>query len=86
MHEAEGVNFKVGVPSDGGERRKGPNATRGYRHDNPTLEDIIRFVRGLPLPESDIERLVSSARKVPHGALSKFRQNYSNYLGRGGRA
>jgi hypothetical protein len=82
MHEAEGVNFRVGVPSDDGQRRRGPNSTRGYRHDNPTLEEVVNFVRGLPLPQSDIETLIAHAKKVPHGALFKFKQNYLNYLGK----
>jgi len=85
MHEAEGINFSVNVPKEkeGGQKRIKPAG--GFRHNNPSLEDVIRFIEGLPLTKSDKEYLSSAARKVPHGALFNFRKNYIHYLKKEGR-
>jgi len=80
MHETEGINFKVGVPGEGEKPQRKIPKQGGLRHNNPNLEDIIAFIGGLPLPESDRDSLLKSARSVPHGALSNFRKNYMKYL------
>lgn len=80
MNDAEGINFKVAVPTEREGTRIAPGKSRGYRHNNPNLEDIMRFIQGLPVPSSDKESLSKAARKVPHGALANFRENYANYL------
>jgi hypothetical protein len=85
MHEAEGVNFKVGVSGESGESRPKPGGATGYRHNNPNLEDVVSFIGRLPLSDSEREGLVKVARRIPHGALARFRDNYMNYLGKGGR-
>lgn len=80
MNDAEGINFKVAVPTEREGSKLVPGRGRGYRHNNPNLEDIMRFIQGLPVPASDKESLARTARKVPHGALANFRENYANYL------
>lgn len=83
MPEAEGINCRVGL-SSGGDRPKGPaNRSRSFRHNNPNLEDVLNFIRGLSVTDSDKETLEKTARRVPHGALAKFRDNYMNYISRG---
>lgn len=80
MNDAEGINFKVGVPTDrDGSKAKIAKST-SLRHNNPNLEDIIRFIDGLPITSGDKKSLKKAAEKVPHGALANFRSNYSNYL------
>jgi predicted glycosyltransferase len=80
MNDAEGINFKVAVPTDREGSRLAVGATRGFRHNNPNLEDIMKFIQGLPVPLGDKESLSKIARKVPHGALANFRSNYVKYL------
>lgn len=81
MHEAEGVNFKVGAAGEPSGPRPKPGAFGGYRHNNPNLEDIVGFVGRLSLSDGDKEILIKTARRMPHGALARFRENYMNYLG-----
>lgn len=80
MNDAEGINFKVAVPTDREGARVAPGKGRGYRHNNPNLEDIVRFVQGLPVSAGDKECLLKAARRIPHGALASFRDNYMNYI------
>lgn len=80
MNDAEGINFKVAVPTDREGSRPAVGSSRGLRHNNPNLEDIMRFIKGLPLPAGDKESLAKIAQKVPHGALFNFRSNYVKYL------
>ena len=80
MHEAEGVNFKVGVAGESAAARPQAGRVRGYRHNNPNLEDIVGFIGRLSLPEGDKQRLLKASSRIPHGALAKFRDNYMNYL------
>lgn len=82
MHEAEGVNFKVGVAGESSGGRQQPGRARGYRHNNPNLEDIVGFVGRLSLSDGEKDALIKAARRMPHGALARFRENYMNYLGR----
>lgn len=86
MNDTEGINFKVAVPSEREGTKFVPGLGKGYRHNNPNLEDIIKFVQRLPLSAGDKETLATAARKIPHGALAKFRENYANYLNREGRS
>lgn len=83
MAEAEGMNFKVGVPSETQGLKKKMGKSGGIRYNNPTLEDVLIFIRRLPLIESDRITLEKIAKRIPHGALANFRENYSNYLSRG---
>jgi len=86
MNDAEGINFKVSVPTDrDGSKGKAPRST-SLRHNSPNLEDVIRFIDGLPITSGDKKSLKKAAEKVPHGALANFRSNYSNYLGKGARS
>lgn len=84
MHEAEGVNFKVGMlkqPFTGKDVRKiSSRQSFGLRYDNPTLDDIIRFVNNLNESEENKKKLINIAKKTPHGSLSNFRHNYRNYI------
>lgn len=80
MQEAEGVNFKVGVAGEEGRRRAPPGKQPGFRHNNPNLEDIFRFIERLPVSEDDKRNLANVAKKVPHGALASFRENYAKYI------
>lgn len=86
MNDTEGINFKVAVPLDRDGTKPVVGATRGYRHNNPNLEDIMRFIQGLPIPSGDKESLSKVARRVPHGALASFRSNYVNYLKKEGKS
>jgi hypothetical protein len=86
MHEAEGVNFKVGVAGESKGPQPKPGARKGYRHNNPNLEDIVSFIARLSLSDSERQELVKVASKMPHGALARFRENYMNYLGKRGQA
>jgi hypothetical protein len=85
MHEAEGVNFKVGVAGERDGPLPKPGVSRGYRHNNPNLEDVVSFIGRLSLSESEKQELAKVASRMPHGALARFRDNYMNYLGKGGR-
>jgi hypothetical protein len=85
MHEAEGVNFKVGVAGERDGPRPKPGGSRGYRHNNPNLEDVFSFIARLSLSDSEKQELAKAASRIPHGALARFRDNYMNYLGKGGR-
>lgn len=70
----------MGVPSD---RDGGPKKIKpfgGLRHNNPSLRDILAFVDGLSLTDTEKDRLRAAARKVPHGALASFRKNYMRYI------
>lgn len=80
MNDAEGINFKVSVPTEREGSRTLPGKSRGYRHNNPNLEDILQFIHGLSVPSGDKDCLLKAARRVPHGALASFRENYVNYL------
>jgi hypothetical protein len=80
MNDAEGINFKVSIPTDRGGSNAKIARSMSLRHNNPNLEDIIRFIDGLPITSGDKKILKKSAEKVPHGALANFRSNYSNYL------
>lgn len=85
MHEAEGINFKVGVAGEPDGPRRLPGRPKSYRYNNPNLEDISAFIGRLSLSESEKNELLRAARRVPHGALARFRENYMNYLGKEGR-
>jgi hypothetical protein len=85
MHEAEGVNFKVGVAGERDGPRPSPGGFRGHRYNNPNLEDVLSFIGRLSLSESEKKELAAVAGRIPHGALARFRDNYMNYLGKGGR-
>lgn len=81
MHEAEGVNFKVGA----GQEKDSPKRIRppsGLRYNNPNLSDILSFIERLPITKKENEILTKAARSVPHGALSNFRKNWKSYLQR----
>lgn len=80
MNDAEGINFKVSVPTNREGSRPAVGSSRSFRHNNPNLEDIMRFITGLPLPIGDKESLAKIAKRVPHGALANFRNNYVKYL------
>lgn len=82
MHEAEGVNFKVGVPGETSGPRPQIGKPSGYRHNNPNLEDVLGFVGRLSLSDDEKRRLIKVAQRIPHGALARFRDNYMGYLGR----
>ena len=83
MHDAESINFKVGVPKDQeNESRKIP-PRKGYLYNNPSLDDVVRFVEGLQISKGDKEKLLKTARRMPHGALARFRENYTNFLNKG---
>lgn len=86
MHEAEGVNFGVGVPSEDKVRPKNIRSHKGLRYSNPSLGDIIDFIEGLSLNKTDKDFLSSVARRVPHGALFNFRKNYMQHLQNKGRS
>lgn len=83
MHDAEGLNFKVGAAQekDSGKKIVPPP---GLRYNNPTLGDILSFIEGLPLTKGDKESLAKAARSTPHGALFNFRKNYMSYIRREG--
>lgn len=84
MQEAEGVKMGVSAsPRDSGGKRIGPRGS--LRYNNPTLDDILKFIDGLPVTPADKESLVKSARATPHGALSNFRKNYMRHLSKEGR-
>lgn len=83
MHEAEGVNFNVGVAGEREGPRPKPGKPTSYRHNNPNLEDVVAFIGRLSLSDSEKLQLKNVAKRIPHGALSRFRDNYMNYLGRG---
>lgn len=85
MHEAEGLNFKVGVPAENDDRPKKVMPRAGFRYNNPNLNDIYSFIGGLPITEKDKEYLVGVAKSKPHGALFNFRKNYMHYLTKEGR-
>lgn len=80
MREAEGINFKVGVPSDSDSKPNSVGKRVGYRHNNPNLNEIIFFIDSLSLSDSDKDLLKKVVLKVPHGALPEFRKNYINYI------
>jgi hypothetical protein len=82
MQEAEGMNFSVGVPNEGPSGPQKIKPTRGIRHNNPTLNDVLSFINGLPLNKTDKERLVSVARKTPNGALLNLKKNYMRHVGK----
>lgn len=84
MHEAEGINFKVGVAGEASGPRSQPGMARGYRHNNPNLEDMVGFIGRLSLSDGEKGRLLKVVRRMPHGALARFRENYMNYLGKEG--
>ena len=53
MNDAESINFKVGVPKDQeNESRKIP-PRKGYLYNNPSLDDVVRFVDGLQISKGD---------------------------------
>lgn len=81
MKEAEGIDFKVGIPKNQeGKNSRRMNSSRGPKYDNPTLADIILFIGTLAVSEESKKTLVSIARKAPNGSLANFRANYTRYL------
>jgi hypothetical protein len=86
MHDAEGINFKVGLlkqPLTGKDSRRIP-VSFGPKHDNPSLSDIDIFISRLNLDEDTKVKLKKIAMSLPHGSLGNFRTNYRNYLKRCG--
>lgn len=83
MPDAEGINCKVGLASNGDRPKVSPHKSRSFRYNNPNLEDIFRFINGLSVTDADKKILEETARRVPHGALAKFRENYLTYISRG---
>jgi len=84
MHDAEGINFKVGPlkqPLTGKDSRKIP-VSFGPKYDNPSMSDIEIFIGRLNLDADTKEKLKRLAMSLPHGSLSNFRSNYRNYLKR----
>lgn len=80
MNDAESINFKVGVPKDSENDNRRIKPRRGYLYNNPSLDDVLGFVEGLQIAKSDKDRLSKIARRMPHGALAKFRENYMHML------
>jgi hypothetical protein len=83
MNDAESINFKVGVPKDSDKESRRIPARKGYLYNNPSLEDVLRFIEGLQVAKSDRERLAKIASRMPHGALARFRENYMHLLNKG---
>lgn len=83
MNDAESINFKVGVPKEADKESRRIAPRKGYTYNNPSLDDVLRFVEGLQIAKSDKDRLSKIARRMPHGALSKFRENYMHMLSKG---
>jgi hypothetical protein len=84
MHDAEGINFKVGPlqkPFVGKDSRR-ISTSLGPKYDNPSISDIVIFINGLNLDLGSKEKLIRSAKSIPHGSLANFRSNYKNYLKR----
>lgn len=78
MHEAEGVNFKVGLMSNEPTEKDIRKARRGLR--GPNLDEVISLIKNLAITEDDKQFLIKRAKSTPHGALKNFCQNYKNYL------
>lgn len=83
MNDAESINFKVGVPNESEKDNRRIAPRKGYVYNNPSLDDVLRFVDGLHIAKSDKDRLSNIVRKMPHGALSRFRENYMHLLNKG---
>ena len=84
MHDAEGINFKVGLlkqPVSGKDSRKIP-VSFGPKYDNPSMSVIEIFIGRLNLDADTKEKLKKLAMSLPHGSLSNFRSNYRNYVKR----
>ena len=84
MHDAEGINFKVGLlkqPVSGKDSRK-ISVSFGPKYDNPSMSDIEIFIGRLNLDADTKEKLKKLAISLPHGSLSNFRSNYRNYVKR----
>ena len=79
MHEAEGVNFKVGLMK---EESSGPKDIRKFsrKGSGPNLDEVMVFIKSLGIPQTDKELLVRQAKKIPHGALGAFCRNHMKYL------
>jgi hypothetical protein len=78
--DAEGINFSVGHmkrPDTGKDKRR---IVRNPRYDNPTLDDILLFIKNLNVGSNDKAHLSKTARSIPNGSLSYFRSNYQKYL------
>jgi hypothetical protein len=80
MPETEGMNFKVGPLNNNLDRSRKISNSRGAKYDNPSVEDIFKFINNLNIAEFEKEKLVEIIKKMPYGALRTFRNNYNNYL------
>ena len=77
MNEAEGFDFSVNNLAS--ENFKQTKRTVN-RFDNPTLNDIIEFIKDKKLSSELEDKLIRIAKNTPHGSLSTFRKNYKLYL------
>lgn len=77
MNEAEGFDFTVSNLMD--DNKKNIKRTVN-RFDNPSLDDIIQFIKNKKLSPEFEEKLIKVAKNTPHGSLSTFRKNYKIYL------
>lgn len=75
MHETEGFNFSVSNLSEDKKNKK-----TLYKFENPTLSDIIQFIKNKELSEDLEDKLIKIAKNTPHGSLATFRKNYKLYL------
>lgn len=86
MNEAEGVNFKVGPMGDqsggGKSKRISTGSSGSIRQDNPTLEDMLLFVKKLNISDEEKDILEKKLKKIPHGSLGNFKMNYMSQLKR----
>jgi hypothetical protein len=81
MHEAEGVNFKVGFirpPIPGKESRRIPSSNESM--NNPSIQDVLNFINNLNISADDKKTLSKMAKSMPFGSLKNIILNYRNYL------
>jgi hypothetical protein len=78
MNEAEGFDFSVNNLAS--EKLDQTRRRSVNRLDNPTLGDIIEFIKNKNLSSEFEEKLIKIAKNTPHGSLSTFRKNYKLYL------
>lgn len=76
MKETENLNISLGS------EEKKQNKKSSLKLNNPNLNDIIDFIHNIDITDSEKEKLIKAAKKVPHGALKNFRDNYKIYLRR----
>lgn len=79
MREAQNINFSINSMND---EVNGKPIRKYVSKDslNINFDEVVTFIKSKNYPKTTEEKLISIAKKIPHGSYSNFKKNYKKYL------